>query len=289
MNPGILVRRSLPFLCILGLALGLTGGALACIPGGEREQLHYRVAYQGVLSLGERLEIARVTLTLEPWQGAKDAPLLRSSLTASTEGFPRVEAIYPFRFAYRSWFAPDCAATRMVELKRRSPEETHQLLWFDSDPGVVQRFKQKKGKKTAALPPLLRSAAAVGEQPFSPAGETRFPPGQGILDRLAMLYRLRGLELHPGKSLQFAVSDGKKLRGYRVTPETKEAAKGDPLIAGSLRLRLEPQGGEEGEEEPATYVWLSDDSARIPLRFLSRRSYGDFELRLAPAATLARP
>jgi hypothetical protein len=279
-----LACRPLLLMLLLALPLG-AAQAVACIQGEPAEELRYKVSYQGVLSLGERLEIAQVTLRRESWAGAGEGPLLRSTLEVTTQGYPRVEAIYPLRLDYRSWFDAGCANTRMVELWRRAPDPSHQLLWIDQ--GVVQRFKKKPGKKAAALPVLLRSAVADQGTGFAGGGEVRFDAGQAVLDRLTLLQRLRSLELRPGQSQEFNVSDGKKLRGYRVVMEGREAAGTDPLIAGSLRLRLEARGVDG--EEPATLVWLRDDAARTPLRFLSARPFGNFDVRLEDAGLPGQP
>jgi hypothetical protein len=268
--------RSLLSSLLLWLSLG--GAAFACVEGDPTEALHYRAFYQGPLSLGERLEIARVSLRRDAWGGDQDRPLVRSSLEVTTDGYRRVQALYPLRLEYRSWFAEDCADTRMAELRRRSPDPNHQLLWFDQ--GLVQRFTQKPGKKAVALPVLLHSVVGETERGFAGGGKVRFDGAAGILDRLALLQRLRADPPAAGQSLELPVSDGKGLRGYRVVGEGREGPGSDSLIAGSQRLRLIPQG-QEGEEPP-TLVWLAEDAARTPLRFVAPRSFGNFEVRLEP-------
>ncbi|MCP5446992.1 MAG: DUF3108 domain-containing protein [Chromatiaceae bacterium] len=253
--------------------------------GGET--LVYKVTYQGLLSAFLPVEIAQTTLRLHPGVETVAGEQLRhASLRVTTEPFPRMESFYPFRFDYHSWFDPRLSYTAVVDMRKRTSDSRHELLWFNRREGEVRRYRkeqQTEGADSLVLPDFVRQVIRLQQTAgFRERGVFRLTESN-VLDRLTMLYAVRHRPLQTGGSIELAVSNGKDLLGYNIAIEAKEKLIIDGRPIAAFRLRFSPNFVSAGDRGYAVRVWLSDDERRLPIRFHSRNLGGVIELELTTA------
>lgn len=231
----------------------------------------YQVLYQGIFSLGGEMKIADVTLS----DRRPSAAYRESELQVSSQAYGHVEALYPIRYRFRSWYRDDPAAGLVSEVyeKNGGKDEKHRLVYLD-DPkeSFVTRNLKKEGELD--LPALLEGSYRPGN---THAQRPRF-------DRLGLLAHVRSQSLAPGQRLSVQVSNGKKMMEYRVRVEGREQLEvaGQTWQALKLQfdgLRLDERGQERRSHRPV-YIWVSDDSRHLPLRAVSRHALGRFTLKL---------
>jgi len=254
---------------------------LQALPNSEK--LVYRVSYQGVLTVGLPVEIARATLQLDAETGLVDGAIVRrASLQVSTEPFPRMEALYPFRYTYQSWFDPALQFSLLVSLRRDTSTRRHELIWFDRKQGLVHSYRTEHGGSRIgnALPQFIQRLLDIERPQQFRKRRVLELPEVDVLDRMSMLYELRNRSLLPGQVVELPVSDGKELAAYRILVEAREAIDFFNRSVPALRLRLTPVFHKGDDRGYAVRVWLSDDERRIPLRFHSSKFGGAIELRL---------
>ena len=253
------------------LLLGLPTSAASAA-----EELHYRVSYRGIFSVGAEVSIADVVLrTRTP---AAQSPYAESELVASSEAYAHVESIYPIRYRFRSWCWRDRSAVLASEyFEYGDPRDTeHKLIYLDR-PG--KPFVSRPVSREAPLDiPVLRSGAY---EPVAAKGERR------AFDRLGLLQRIRGSDLHPGAVVESVVSNGSRMLRYRAKVE-----KAMPLrVAGrewsALKLRFDgletdAHGNQKHSHRPV-YIWVSADPSHIPLLAESRHALGRFRVELVPS------
>lgn len=246
------------------------------------EQLHYRASYHGLLSGGKTLTIADVILTtLEKRPAGFDMPVMETQLEVSSALNSYVEKRYPFRLRFRSSYRLAPRELFAMEAYRNTTRLKHELTWVDHDTGKVLRFRPR-GKRAGqyAVPPLL-SSWLENESEIGFHKPARHAAQAGLLDRLAMLQAVRGMELVTGAELNLPVTDGKRLYRYRIRVEGRQlqSLAGRQLMAWKLRF----QAVEEGDDEPVhrpVDVWLADDPVRTPLLFENHHPLGRFVVQL---------
>ena len=97
-----LLGRQLLTLASLVMALSASGPIWAVT-----EKLQYEVSYQGLFSGGARMPVADVSLvSREP---RRDSGYLESELRVTSEQYSPVEAFYPIRYRFRTWYLPDAS------------------------------------------------------------------------------------------------------------------------------------------------------------------------------------
>lgn len=253
----------------------------APLPAGG-ETLQYTVNYQGALSGSLPLAIAQVSLQLHPGVRTVDGIEMRhASLALSTEHFAEMEALHPLRFYYDSWFDPGLNHSVMVEMRKHFSTPKHELLWFNQREGQVRFFRKgSRSTSSSGLPAFLTRISQL-QQPekFRQRRAVALVKGSA-LDRLAMLYAVRGRSLAPGDVVELAVSNGKDLLAYKIAVEAREQVQIADKPVASLRVSFTPRFDSANEEGYNVRAWLSDDEKRIPLRFRGSGLGGVFTLNL---------
>ncbi len=94
------------------------------------------------------------------------------------------------------------------------------------------------------------------------------------LDFVALVFKLRSMQLQPGDRHTFSVLSGTKLREVVTEVMTRETVKTRVGEFTTLKIRV-PTGftGKFSERNP-TYLWLSDDPARIVVKLATDFSFG---------------
>jgi hypothetical protein len=263
-------------LWLAGLCALFGGTVLA---GHELEQLDYQVSYRGMLSLGQDVQIADVSLQT---RRLGDAPGLRAlSLEASSAAYPAVESVYPIRYRFRTWLSGDGTQLVGFETNEKGQKVRHRLYLRDASALGVKRLEMQDGAARRAIAQL-----DAGENPTDVAGKDR------LLDRLGLLQRVRRQQLAPGAEFRFAVTNGRHPLVYRVVVEAAQTLEfgGHAVPAWKLRFdgsRIRDDGAEEPSHRPV-YIWLSRAPAHVPLRAESRHAVGLFRVELKQAAALNR-
>lgn len=250
--------------------------ALLVVPlSTTAQQLTYVVSYQGLLTAGVEIEIARAYLHLS------DTEL---NGTVSTEGHDTAEFLVPIRFCYRARLDAEHQATAESEWWSRVGKRVSRgKLEFNRETEqIIRRHAEHKLDSDEAPKNGIDDFAEVAARPVvsdQDWDEAPFPPGTGPMDRLSMIQWLRKQPLEVGKVLEPAVSNGRKLTGYRVEVEGEEDLEWNGSIQPTWRIRLEPVSSDDKYTDP-TQLWLTRDERRLPLLLSTARALGSFESRL---------
>jgi hypothetical protein len=265
--------------------LGIAWIALVApvIAASDDVHLAYVASYRGWLSMGLRLDITSVALTLPALTHVTPSPEV-ALLAFTTEPFRKVEPVLPMRFCYRSEFIPDRFITQAVDWwSRMGSKASRGRLEFDRQSHrVLRRHVERKltgqGATQYAVEQRL-NASAWASAADPDLSEAAFPAGAPPMDRLALLQWLRHQSLAMGTILEVPVSDGHHLLGFHIEVEGEEPLQWQGHAQASWRIRLQPQFNDASDNRP-TWVWLSEDAQRLPLLFRSERIFGHFEVRL---------
>ncbi len=254
------------------LAVLLLPGALA-LAGEPVEELYYRVTYQGLFSAGAQVPVADVELrTRLPSPGA---PYLESELFVSSARYGAVEAFYPIRYRFRSWYWRDRSGVLAAEYHEfgRPDDLEHKLIYLDDpEQPFITRNLLQEGELDL---PRLRAGTYAARVT---AGERH------AFDRLGLLQAVRGRVLRPGEVFEARVSNGGRMLNYRVKVEkaTRVRVAGNAWAALKLRfdgIKYDQRGREKAAHRPI-YIWLSADARHIPLRAEARAAAGRFRIEL---------
>ena len=271
-NPSRIAGR----LWLAGLLVLLGGSALAT---QTLERLDYRVSYRGVLSLGQDVQIADVSLQTRALGG--ELGLREVSLEASSAAFPAIESVYPIRYRFRTWLSADKGRLVGFETYEKTRKERHRLYLRDGSELGVTPLDTGDGAARRAIARIESGEGLAGAAV------------QGLLlDRLGLLARVRREALAEGAEYRFAVTHGRHSMVYRVRVEVAQTLQlgGQSVPAWKLRFdgfRLKDEGAQEPSHRPV-YIWLSRAPGHVPLRADSRHAVGLFRVELEPSAALNR-
>ncbi len=249
---------------------------LLCSPalaGQPVEELRYRVSYQGLFSAGAKVPIA--DLRLRTRQPSTASPYLETELFASSARYGAVEAFYPIRYRFRSWYWRDRSGVLAAEYHEfgRPDDLEHKLIYLDDPqrPFITRNLLREGGQDL----PRLRAGDYAARVAM---GERR------AFDRLGLLQAVRGRVLRPGDVFEARVANGSRMMNYRVKVEkaTSLFVAGGERAALKLRfdgLRYDERGRKEAAHRPV-YVWVSADARHIPLLAEARAAVGRFRIEL---------
>ena len=272
-------------LILLWLPLSVaTASGVSPRPG---ETLQYTLSFRGLLSGFVQLDIARLTLSVEPRMASvADTPAYVTRLELTTEPYRKAEILYPVRLDYRSWL--DAATLRPLLATRslRTDRPKQEFYWYDRQSGNGRVYRVSDGADPpdgtdADAPPppadLLRVAAQPDES-WTGLLQTRQVTleAQDVVDYMGLLHQLRHADLRPGETLNFTVFTGKRVEQYRVMVEQgRQSLEGweRPVLC----LRLFEVDAKKGGLKDEVKLWLSDDDQRLLLRFYAERDIGALE------------
>ena len=250
------------------------------------ESLTYTAVYQGVFSAQQPVAIADVTWNTSGVRlGEMAEPAVETRMTVSSEAYQFVETLYPFRLVYRSLALPD--PLRSIAYEKYDSTERHgrDLTWLDEESGVVLRYREgHESKRTAPsqLPVTLRNWGSQ-QQEYRYYAKARHRALPGMVDRMALLQRIRGEELSVGASYKVPATDGKYRYLYKVGVVTGEAL----VVAGREfnALKVEFDGyrindGKKHQNHQPLLVWLDNTPRRTPLRFEYQSVLGRFVIEI---------
>jgi hypothetical protein len=253
------------------LVLGLLVYQAASL-AGDAERLDYQVTYRGVFSLGQDMTIADLVLTTRRLGG--EHGLRETHLEATSAGYRNVEALYPFRYRFRSWASAGDARLLGFEAFEKTRKQRHRLYLRDGSALGVSRLDPEDpvGRKRLAQ-------LAAGERPDARV------EGDALFDRLGLLQQIRSRALSEQAEYRFQVTNGRHLFAYRVNVEGAQSLMLHDRRVAAWRLRIDgsrssPDGSTKVAHRPI-YLWLSRAPGHVPLRLESRHPVGLFRIELA--------
>ncbi|MEN8179710.1 MAG: DUF3108 domain-containing protein [Pseudomonadota bacterium] len=267
-----------PIVVLLLLTAVLFPAQAAQMRLGER--LEYTFSYQGIFSGFMQMNIARAVFDVQPVVDTiQGRGTVLTTLNLTTEPFGKAELLYPIRYRYRSWMEPERQAPVVVSEYLETDKISEELLWFDRENRLGYCFvKGDEATEVGAKPPdflLDKAGLTEGDGPRLTQENRQEFSDEGVWDYLSLLYRLRFLDLAPGRIFELPLYNGKRIKQYQVevSRERLELA-GWNLPAFKLSLY---EAWEEKRQESTTSVWVSDDEQRLPLRFYVQRAFGDVQ------------
>lgn len=276
-----LIKRTMKEAIFCAIALLLSTSSLAGTESAGQALWSFSASYQGLLSAGLPLDIAEIRLQSSP---PSPGAAREARISLSSVGFGATELIMPLRYCYRSRMSADTGITLDTDWwSRIGNKASRGRLLFDRDQRRVLRLHTERKLQEEAYDDELAQSTLPSPAKLDHDLDTLpFPAGVLPMDRLAMLLWLREQDLRPGQVLEPPISDGRKLQGFRIRVEAEETLDWHGEIRDSLRIRLEPLE-KDGKTADPTWLWLSRDTQRLPLKFSSKRAFGRFEMRLQPS------
>jgi hypothetical protein len=253
------------------------------------ERWSYIVAYEGLFSAGVPVDIAAVHLEFGPAESNGEGTLLQAALDVSTQGYAAIEALFPVRFCYRNRLETEQWATLGADwLSQEGSRITRGRLDFDRKTRQVVRLRARRELDDGSRVKDNARRFIGSDAQDEPLKETKreqqpFPDNVLPMDSLSMILWLREQPLQYGVVLEPAVRDGDDLLGFRIQVEALENLAWNGGERATYRVRLEPRVKDESDVRP-TWMWLSRDAERLPLRFRSSRAFGALDAWLVPAA-----
>jgi len=223
----------------LALAAALPAAAGEGLPFAPGEQVDLTVTYLGIKMGSMRISVGKAEGTV--W------PLF---LQTRTEGLASIADLR--QHIATTWDTE-------TRLPRSSQLDALEMKYWHSD---TTRFDRVDGKATVTV----RRKSGVSEDVVD------MPPD--TVDFLSLVFVLRTRPLAVGDKHAFQVLAGKK-----VTPVLAEVVAREQVDTGAGRLPAfkvrVPTGftGQFSEKEP-TFIWLSDDARRIPVRIATSFAIG---------------
>lgn len=246
-------------------------------PAEQTPGYSYLISYQGFFTAGLEVDIGRVELR----PGGEEREIL---MLASTRGFETAELLVPVRFCYRSRSDLDGLSTRQADWWSRIGDKVSRgSLLVDKSRQQVLRLHAERKLNSGFAPADddLLPARASSNETDQDRDETPFPATGAPLDRLGMIQYLRRQPLKVGETLSLPATNGRDLAGYRIEVMAREELTWESGKRDTFKLHLQPLLTDEDADDYPTWLWLSADQQRLPLRFRSEHGHGRFEMRLS--------
>lgn len=94
-----------------------------------------------------------------------------------------------------------------------------------------------------------------------------------VNDVIGALYRLRGMKLEPGASVQLPVSDGKKSIQAKVVAQEREQIRTPAGVYRTIRYEAFLFNGVLYGRKGRMFLWLTDDEVRVPVQIRVRLQF----------------
>jgi hypothetical protein len=260
-----------------------SGAALAIAsPSETGEELEYTLTFRGLLTGFVKLDIAKLTLSVEPEMakvGGRDAYITRLQMT--TEPYTKAELLYPLRLDYYSWLDSQRLQPLVAAKSLRTRESRQEFFWWDRPGGKGYHYQtpMKEQPEHEERPPEhLRQFASLVEPAWPDLLKTKQIEleERGIVDYMGLLHQLRQLPLVSGEWYEFSVFTGKRIEQYRVKGEKTHLKRGGWNLP-AYHLKLYEAEPDKGKLKDEVNLWLSDDEDRRLIRFYAERTAGALE------------
>ncbi len=251
------VVRKLQIYCILAITLW-TMGPIANATAGKwgfpfcaGERLVFNVKW-GLIPAGEA--------TLEIRNGQKGGiPVFHFVMKARTYSY--VDLFYKVRDRIDAYTDTHLTHSLLYVKKNRGRKKRDITVQFDWKQKKAHYIKNGRKRKTISVP-------------------------SGAFDPLSMFYAFRSKELKVGKTIELPVCDGKKcIQANALVAKREKITIGDKEYETFLVIpRMRGIGGVfEKSKDARLRIWVTADSARLPVRIKSKVIVGSFVAELKHA------
>jgi len=256
----------------------------------EGESLTFQAYYQGLFSAQKRLGIADVHWKTQRLDlGMPEKATIETRMDVSSEAYDFVESLYPFRLVYRSLISLGPVTSIAYEVFDSTKKHGRELIWLDAESRLALRFRdgdEDKQNTDIELPSVIADwgSQLQGYQFYKQAEYKALPH---MLDKMAMLQRVRGEKLSVGTQIEIPVFDGKRQYLYRVSIVDREPLTMLNRSWDTLKIKFDGyriKHDESKKDHDTVWVWLADTAQRIPLRFEHRATIGRFVIELQSLA-----
>ncbi len=275
---------NLPPVLLLSMLLLVNAVVAAPIPYAG-ESLQFRAYYQGPFSAQKEISIADLH-----WQtrliklGTMQTLAMETKLNVSSEAYDFVEKLYPFRLQYRSLVQLQPMKTVAYERYDSTDDHGRELTWID-DSGRAMRFRDGFIDVDAINLQLPVEIVKWGSQSndyvyYKPARYKAIPR---MLDEVALLQKVRNMDLRKGAEFKMPVTDGKRRYSYQVFVLGPEKLQLGERVVDAIKIRFDGYRLKRGGMMPAhdsVWVWVSDDPLHTPLRIEHNDAIGRFVIDL---------
>jgi hypothetical protein len=256
----------------------------------EGESLTFQAYYQGLFSAQKRLGIADVqwnTHRLDLYMPKKAT--IETRMDVSSEAYDFVESLYPFRLIYRSLVSLGPVTSIAYEVYDSTEKHGRELTWLDAESRLALRFRdgyEEKQDTDIELPSVIADWGSQ-QQSYQFYKRAQYKALPQMVDKMALLQRVREEELSVGTQLEIPVFDGKRQYLYKISVVGREPL--TMLNRGWDTLKIKFDGyrikhGESEQDHDTVWVWLADTAQRTPLRFEHRATIGRFVIELQSLA-----
>jgi hypothetical protein len=234
-----LVRSKLVLLAVVCASRGLPQSNV--LP--QRETLSYSIEWRLVTAGKARLE----------WEVAQP-PRSGAQIKLHMESVGLVSKLFKVEDDYAANLNPALCILSSQLIAHEGSRQRDTRIAFDYD-----------GRKTSYMERDLVKNAILSAQ------ETDLPACTH--DVLGGLYHLRTLNLEPDHSMQASVSDGKKVVVAKVEAQQREEIKVPAGTYKTIRYEIFLFDNVLYRRSGHLYVWLSDDSRKLPVQIRARMAF----------------
>jgi len=245
----------------------------------KAEVLKYEANYKGIFSIGNEIAIAEIIITNN---AVGDQFLKNTSLWVSSEKYPNVESIYPFRYRLNSLSSSGCGHSLAYESYRKTNKIKHQLVEQDVVNNLIRRYR-----KTSSIKNTRPSKSTINWRnstaDFKLNKQVSWVIGDDVQNRLSLLERIRRLPLVIGKEYKVAVNNDDEMFEYNVKVEANKKVDVLGQSISAIKIRVDAYESKKGKKEIAhspVYIWLKSDDSHQPLQFKTHHPMGVFTIKL---------
>ncbi len=266
------------------------------LPFQAGEKLQYKLSYRGILTSMIWADIADASMEFVPNQTTLDNHRGHQFvLTLSTENYTKAEIIQPVRYTYTATLDNRLQKTLQVEEIDKGKSQSHDFLFLDwaNKNTLLYKKREKEQLSSGFLNMDSRYAwEADGEQDI-PEFLKQYPPLENnlsyfifdelgdkityprVLDPLSLIYRLRTL---PDQQTQdkTAVVIADDIYLYEIEQQGVETI----TVSGKKYRTVKYKINRSEKPEKFFYVWISQDSRKLPVRMSMNAPLGKLEIDL---------
>ncbi len=266
------------------------------LPFKAGEKLQYKLSYRGILTSMIWADIADATMEFVPLQSTLDNRKGHQFvLSLTTENYTKAEIIHPVRYTYTTTLDKRLQKTLQVEEIDNGKSQSHDFLFLDwvHKNTLLYKKREKEQLSSGFLNMDSRYAwEADGEQDI-PNFLKQYPPLENnlsyfifdergdkitysrVLDPLSLIYYLRTLpEQQTQDKTAVVIADDIYL--YQIEQQGVETVK----VSGREYQAVKYKINRSEKPEKFFYVWISQDSQKLPVRMSMNAPLGKLEIDL---------
>jgi len=177
-----------------------------------------------------------------------------SSAVLKVESAGLVSTLYKIDDNYRVQFdSPFCATSSFMEAKEGSRHRETSVT-FDRDRGHASLIERDLNKNTIVS-----------------KGDPQIP--NCVHEVITALMQLRRMNVAVGQSVQLPISDGRKSAAVKVEAQEREQVKTPAGTFNAVRYEVNLLNGVVYSRKGRAFVWLTDDSRKLPVQFRLRMNF----------------